>query len=267
MKRFVQICHRFSSLLVAPLLTSSLVACLPPSLSGLGASTSTPAVTPPNITVKSVTLTRHPSPATVARALCDQVVSSMVCMALGDKPSPAEMAFDFNLALDVANPAPTPVPMVDALVAFTAFPDVAQGGQHLGAVCVSLQNNGAPPATGSPAPCSGGGASIHSMSDFASSAVGFLTKAAAGQASAADLAVQTVPAGGQLTVNVALSLAPDQVLNLILGLEKQALTDIAKGSSPALTIPFSIQGSAWVNIGTFGSVGANFGPVKNSFSL
>jgi hypothetical protein len=82
-----------------------------------------------------------------------------------------------------------------------------------------------------------------------------------------DLKVQTVPSGGHVSVKVGLTLAPTQVLDLLLALEKEAVKSAAEGKTPALTIPFSIEGSAWVTVQSFGSIGASFGPVKDTFTL
>jgi hypothetical protein len=222
---------------------------------------------PPRIVVAEVRLARMPSKENIARYLCPQVAPTpFLCQALGRSPTAAELAFVFELRLDVTNSASIPLPMVEALTAFTAFP-AEQGAQNLGAVCLAMCDDPATcPPPGADA-CTGGGPSIKTKEDFAMAAASFLVNVAAGQASLDNLRIKTIPAGATTQVVIQLQLDPVQLLGLVNRFAQDAIAQVKRGKVPSFTIPYSVEGSVWVRVEGFGKLSAAFGPYANQWTL
>jgi hypothetical protein len=207
-----------------------------------------------------VGLARHPGPPVIARALCPQVAPGLICAALGGMPSAAELKIAFAVDLDVTNPNAIALPLVEALVAFTAFP-AQQGANNLGAVCVSFCDSGvACPAR--PDACSGGGPQIRTARDFAAASASFLIATAAGQTSPDNLKIKTLGPNQTTRVTVALELDPMQVVALLAKFAGGAIDSVKRGSVPRFEIPYAVEGSAWVTVQSFGRIAAGFGPVQ-----
>lgn len=220
---------------------------------------------PPRIVIANVGLANHPGPAIVARALCPRVAPGLVCAAIGGAPSRAELQIGFAVQLDVTNPNPIPLPLVEALVAFTAYPGPT-GANNLGAVCLSFCDQGAS-CPMAPDACTGGGPQIRTLSDFKAAAAGFLVAAATGQVSPDNLKIRTIAPNQTTRVTVALELDPEQVVALIARFATAALDQVKRGSVPKFEIPYSVEGSAWVTVQSFGKIAAGFGPVQGVWVL
>lgn len=215
--------------------------------------------------VVEVGLASHPGAQIVARALCPQIAPAPVCMILGGRPSAAELRIGFAVQIDVTNENAIPLPLVEALVAFTAFPG-AQGAQNLGAVCLSMCDdpNNCPPRSDA---CTAGGPEIRTVNDFAGAAAGFLIAVAAGQERFENLRVKTLPANGTTRVTVALELDPMQVVSLLARLGADAIEQVKRGSIPRFVIPYQVEGSAWVSVARLGKIAAGFGPFSGQWEI
>lgn len=220
---------------------------------------------PPKIVIVEVGLSHHPGPDIVARALCPQVAPGLVCAALGGRPTSAELKIGFAVQLDVTNPNTIPLPLVEALVAFTAYPG-PKNSNNLGAVCVSFCESGASCPV-RPDACTGGGPKIKTMNDFAAAAAGFLIATAVGQTSPDALRIKTLGANQTTRVTVGLELDPNQVVSLIAHFARSAMDDVKRGQVPHFVIPYSIEGSAWVTVQSFGKIAAGFGPVTGEWQI
>jgi hypothetical protein len=220
---------------------------------------------PPRMTVADVALATHPTDVVIARALCPMVAPAPVCMILGGRPSAAELRIGFAVQIDVENPNAIPLPLVEALVAFTAFPG-AQGSQNLGAICLSFCDDPArcPPRSDA---CSVGGPEIRTAGDFANAAAGFLIATAAGQTRLDNLRIRTLPANGMTRVTVALELDPIQLVNLLARLGTDSIGQVKRGQVPTFTIPYQVEGSAWVTVQSFGKLAAGFGPYQGAWQI
>jgi hypothetical protein len=186
-------------------------------------------------------------------------------MILGGRPTAAELKIGFAVQIDVTNENAIPLPLVEALVAFTAFPG-ATGSQNLGALCLSFCDD---PANCPPRPdaCTAGGPEIRTANDFAHAAAGFLIAAAAGQASLDNLRVRTLPANGTTRVTVALELDPIQVVSLLARLGSEAVNQVKRGQVPRFVIPYQVEGSAWVTVVNLGKIAAGFGPYQGAWEI
>lgn len=225
----------------------------------------TPVPRAPRIVVAEVGLAGHPSAEIVARALCPQIAPVPVCLILGGAPSRAQLAITFAVQLDVTNENAIALPLVEALVAFTAFPG-ATGGQNLGAVCLSFCND---PATCPPAAdaCTAGGPEIRTVNDFAAASAGFLLAVATGQERMENLKIRTLAPNATTRVTVSLMLDPMQVVTLLARLGTDAVAQVKRGRVPEFVIPWQVEGSAWVAVERLGKIAAGFGPVQGAWRI
>lgn len=234
-------------------------------LQNLAGQTGAKAPDAPKIVIVDVGLAHHPGPDIIARALCPRVAPGLVCAAIGGRPSSAELKIGFAVALDVTNPNAIPLPLVEALVAFTAWPG-QPGANNLGAVCLSFCDQGAScPAR--PDACTGGGPKIKTMNDFAAAAAGFLIATAAGQTSPDNLKIRTLAPNQTTRVTVGLELDPEQVVSLIARFAQSAMDDVKRAQVPRFEIPYAVEGSAWVTVESFGKIAAGFGPVNGVWQI
>lgn len=226
------------------------------------AAAAAPALTAPRIDVANVALVTRPSNVELGRALCPRVTSPAICMLLG---APSNVQFVFALQLTVHNDNAVPLPVVEALTAFTAYPGQS-GGQNLGTVCLSMCND---PNACQPHPnaCATTAPQIRTLQDFGGAAVGFLIAVATGQARFDNLRIKTIPAHGASTFSISLALEPNQLLTLIQRFGSDAIAMIKRGQAPQLSIPYRVEGSVWMDVANFGRLAAPFGPYNNSWAI
>src|SRR5262249_38303001 len=161
-----------------------------------------------------------------------------VCMVLG---GPGQLIFAFDVNLDLTNPNDIPLPVVEALVAFTAYP--GQNGARLGAVCLQMCEDPRACPQGQPGACgTGGRPRIRTANDCAGAAAGFLVNVATGQARLDNLRLRTIPAGGTVRVTFRLEVNAPQLLDLAVKFASAAMSAIERGNAPQLSIPYSLEG-------------------------
>ncbi len=223
---------------------------------------------PLNVQLRGANLVHHPSDETLAMYLCPMVAGTLICRALGPVPTADRVKFVFDVVLDVQNPNPMPLPAVEALVGFTAWPDAPRQQSKVGAVCVALcpanEWCGPPPADG----CSGGNEPmIKTREDFAYAAAGFLIATATGQVKPSDLRVRTIPANETVQVKIRLELPPEQFARFILSMSREAIDQVKRARIPSFAIPYMLEGSFWIRVENFGKIGSAFGPIKSDWRL
>jgi hypothetical protein len=219
---------------------------------------------PPTVTVANVQLVQHPSAELMARALCPEVAPTpFLCQALGATPTDDQLRFTFDVQLDITNPNNIPLPVVEALAAFTAFPGAQ--ADNLGAVCISLCQDGQS-CTPAPDACQGG-TTIKTAQDFTRAAVGFLFAVATGQTRIDELKIKTIDPNGHVRADFQLGLNPRMVMDLVKRLGTDAIAQVKQAKIPQLAIPYSIEGSVWVNVQSYGKIGAGYGPVAGNWQI
>jgi hypothetical protein len=222
---------------------------------------------PPRVTVAGVTLIAAPTNEQLTGYYCAQVANRTVCNFMGaEVPSQDQLKFVFDVNLDVQNPNAVPIPMVEALAAFTAFPD-AQGQQNLGALCLSMCDDPASCPQNAADACNTQAPQIRTMQDFATAAAGFLFATATGQASFDNLKIKTIPANGTSRVTFRLELRPDSVLSLIKTVATDAIDQVKGGKVPTFSIPFQVEGTVWIQVEGFGRIAAPFPVFKHTWNL
>ncbi|MDH4281597.1 MAG: hypothetical protein OEV36_02990 [Myxococcales bacterium] len=219
----------------------------------------------PKISIAAVRLAEMPSNRVLASYYCAQYVSPLLCRAFGPVPTTADLSFAFDVELEMANSNSVPLPLVQTLFAFTAFPE-AQGKQNLGTVCLSFcedPNNCKQDANA----CTSSEPEIRDARDFANAATGFLIARALGEKRFSDLRVRTIPPNDRMKMVVRLGLDPVQMVRLIRELAKGELERVKKGQMPELVIPYEIEGTAWVAVESLGRLATGFGPAAGQWRL
>ncbi len=224
---------------------------------------------PPRLTSSNVRLARAPTNQQLAAYYCSQLVNVPAiispCRAFGNIPTRADIQFNFAVELTLENQNTIPLPVAEALMAFTAYP-AATGQQNLGALCVNIDREGAVPQA-NPNGCREGSGDIRTVADFGRAAVNFLFAVATGQEDPANVRVRTIPHGGNIQVTINLGLDPEVTLNLVRTMSEQNINGIQRGQLPRFTIPYRFEGTVWVNVERFGRFAVAIPQVTGEFNL
>lgn len=222
------------------------------------------AIPKPSVSVSGVRLERAPSAKDVAGVLCKKVAPAFVCGLLGG--GDGNLQFRFAVDLEFKNESNIPIPLVELLAAFTAFPE-AQGAQNLGATCISLCEDPASCAQGGATACKADGKDIRSMADFGKAAAGFLFAVATGQEKLENLKIKTVAPKGKTSVTFRLELNPEQILGLVTQLSGSVMDQVKQGKSPSFAIPYKLEGTVWVTIQGLGRIGITLPSFGGAFNI
>lgn len=222
---------------------------------------------PPRLAVAGVDLVQAPTNRALAGHFCSRYAPAVVCgAAFGPVLAVNQMRFVFDVRLNATNDNKFPVPVVEVLTAFRAFPETASA-QNLGAVCMTMCEQGGACAQGPGACRSETGRDVRTVQDFAGAAAGFLFATAQGTAGFDQLRIRTIPAGGTAEVKLQLELGAATVLALLEQVAKGAVQQASKGQEPQFAIPYNVEGTAWVRVEKFGRIGAGFGPFAGNWAL
>jgi hypothetical protein len=191
---------------------------------------------------------------------------ALACRALGAPPTREDLQFTFEVEMEAGNPGRVPLPMVEAMVAFRAFPD-SSDRRNLGTVCLSLCEDAASCPQGRPGACQSDAPEIRDLDSFASAAAGFLVSVALGQRRFEDLRVRTIAPSERVRFVAALSLDVDQALSLIERVAGSAVQSAQRGQRPRFDIPYEVEGSVFVEVERFGRFAASFPAVSGHWDL
>jgi hypothetical protein len=189
-----------------------------------------------------------------------------VCNLFVAVPAHDDLRFTFAIDLDVRNPNAIPIPVVEMLAAFTAFP-AATGQQNLGAACLTFCADPNNCAQDAPNACHSDSRDIRSITDFAQAAARFLIAVADGEQRFDNLRLRTIPANGTARATVRLSLDVDTMLTVMRTLSQDAIQQITQGRIPAFAIPYRFEGTIWINVDNFGRFGASIPPYTGTWNL
>jgi hypothetical protein len=236
-------------------------------------------ITPPTVTLQSVTLAESPSQAALAAYYCPRVVAEATGVSFGVDlacqgffgPSPPEssLLFGFDVHFNVANGNRVPLPLSEILTAVNVFPETNR--QNLGAVCLHLcapedpACQGGPSATG----CQSSSKDIRSLGDFVGAAANLLIAKGIADASGRPLPLVApkVLASSSLEVTTRFSLAPTVVLPVLQELARQSVSQLQTGKLPVFAIPYKLEGTVFVDAGSLGRVAAGYGPFGGEWVL
>jgi hypothetical protein len=232
---------------------------------GLGTGSKAIQVEAPKISIAEVRLAKMPSNKELASYYCGRHLGPLICRAFGPVPSISDIHFAFDVELAFQNPNPLPLPLVQSLFAFTAFPE-QNGAPNLGTVCLSFCEDSDHCKQDANA-CIADDPEIRDAKDFAEATKDFLFAVALGERRFSDLRVRTVPPNDETRMVVRLGLDPSQMVDLIARLAKGDIDRIKQGRLPELAIPYRIEGTAWVSVEGFGRLATGFGPAFGEWQL
>jgi hypothetical protein len=250
-----------------PLLTASLAAAT--ALAGC-------ADQAPTVDYQGATLAEAPSQQMLAAYYCPQVVPDLMgagpaaCEYAFDAPPPASsMTVGFDLGFEVHNPNAFPIPVAEILTAVTIFPGETE--QALGASCVVFCSSDDPGCTGQPGPdsCTSRSGDIRSIEDFGDAATGLLLASGASLAAgeAPTFTMPEVIANGDAVVNARFTLGADPLLAGLEQLAQQSVNELALGHTVTFAIPYRVEGTIWLDVGSLGRVALGYGPVEGTWIL
>lgn len=227
----------------------------------------------PEVRLVEVRATHRPTDQQLAAHFCLQETArsplgpagALLCRALGPLPTDADLQFTFDVELEAANPGQVPLPLVSALLAFTAFPE-AEGTENLGTLCVSLCEEGECPSRGDAA-CRSDAPEIRDVDSFARATVGFLVGLATGSRRITDLRVRTIPARQQVRFVASLAIGVEPMVRLLERTARTAVDAAQTGRQPEFVIPWAIEGSVFVEVESFGRFAASFPEARGSWDL
>jgi len=230
--------------------------------------------TPPTLRLVETRLSHAPTNEQIGLHYCTVYASqspagafgALACRAFGPLPTREDLQFRFQAEMEAANPGRVPLPMVEALVAFKAFPDSGDSA-NLGAVCLSLCENPANCPQGGANACESTAPEIRDMDSFARAAVGFLVSVAVGQRRFEDLRIRTIQPNERIRFVAELSLDIDQTLSLIERTVRRAVDGAQRGQTPNIQIPYEVEGSVFVEVESFGRFAASFPAVAGNWDL
>lgn len=230
--------------------------------------------TPPTVRMVETRLAHAPTNEQIGLHYCTVYASrspagalgAMACRVFGPLPTRADLQFRFQVEMEASNPGRVPLPMVEALVAFKAFPE-SNDSANLGAVCLSLCENPANCPQGGASACESTEPEIRDMDSFARAAVGFLVSVAVDQRRFEDLRIRTIQPSERIRFVAELSLDIDQTLSLIERTVRGAVDGAQRGQTPNIQIPYEVEGSVFVEVERFGRFAASFPAIAGNWDL
>lgn len=225
----------------------------------------------PTVTFESATLVEAPGKAALAAWYCPQVTGlGLPCqVAFGAPPPVEQLRVSFDLRFRVHNPNRFPVPVAELLTAVTVFP--AASNQRLGAACVQLCAPGSATCSGAPnaQACQSRSTDLRSARDLVEAAGKLLlssglTALAGGQPT---FQMPQVNSEAEVSVKARFSFGPQALLGVLRQLAEQSVQQLQMGQQLTFTIPYRLQGAAWLDVGSLGRVEVGFGPATGTWTL
>lgn len=230
----------------------------------------------PTVSYEGAALSRSPSQQTMAAYYCPRVVpdplglTPQACeIAFGAAPAPQEMTVAFDLQFKLHNPNGFPIPVAEMLTAVTLFP--GDGSQALGASCVVFCSADDPSCTGQPGPgaCSARSGDLRSIDDFGAATANLLLASgvAVAQGETPSFEVPRVVQDGDATIQARFAFGVDPLLAALQRLAEQSVQELAAFQSPTFTIPYRIEGTVWLDVGSLGRVAVGLGPAEGTWTI
>ena len=233
----------------------------------------------PTVTYEDAILVEAPSQRMMASWFCPIVVpdplgipgtARLAChQVFGPPPGIAQMRVSFDLRFRIKNPNKFPIPVAELLTAALVFPDKTQ--QSLGAACVVFCGASQPGCNGQPGPqsCRQRTGDIKTLDDFQNAVGNFLISSglillAGGQPS---FQLPEVVQDSELVITARFSFGPDALLGVLKQVAQQAWELLKAGKEIVFQIPYRLEGTVWLDVGSLGRVQVGFGPAAGVWVL
>ncbi len=226
----------------------------------------------PTVTYQGAALAQSPSQEDMAAYYCPRVVSDpfgLCALTFGAVPPVSEMVVAFNLRFDVHNLNHFPIPVAEMLTAVTLFPD--QSSQPLGTSCVVFCSPDDPGCTGQPGPgsCTAKSGDIRSIEDFTNATANLIVASGVSllQGQAPSFRMPEVVQDGEAAIEARFAFGAEPMLQALEQLADQSVDQLAAWKEPTFTIPYRIEGTLWLDVGSLGRVAVGFGPVDGTWTI
>jgi hypothetical protein len=228
----------------------------------------------PTVTYQDAVLAESPSQRMMAAYYCPivvlgpQIVRAAACQAaFGPAPAASHMRVSFDLRFVVKNPNQFPIPVAELLTAAMVFPDKTQ--QSLGAACVTFCGKDQPGCTGQPGPqsCQSRTGDIKDLDDFKTAVAQFVVAQgivllAGGQPT---FQMPEVVQDSELIVTARFSFGPDALLGVLKQVAQNSVSLLQQGQELTFAIPYRLEGTVWLDVGSLGRVEVGFGPASGTW--
>jgi hypothetical protein len=230
----------------------------------------------PSVSHKQSGLAKSPSQGMMASYYCPKVVPDVIIpgsaaaactLAWGSPPSTSQMEVGFKSDYAIKNPNQFPIPVSEMLTAVTVFPN--KTSQRLGAACVVFCGENDSACTGQPTAdsCKSTDSDIKSIDDFAQATTNLLLaegiQLAAGEQP--QFRLPEVNANSESDLSAMFGFGPDPLLTALQTLAEQSINQLASGQEVTFAIPYRLEGTVWLDVGSMGRVAVGFGPVDGEF--
>jgi hypothetical protein len=233
----------------------------------------------PTVTYQDAVLVESPSKGALAAYYCPQVVpdpfgvagaSAVLCRGFFGSPPPAHaIRVSFDLHFVVKNPNHFPIPVAELLTAATVFPD--KTNQGLGAACVAFCGADQPGCTGTPGPdaCVSHHADIKSLVDFQQKSVNLLLAAgiSALNGEKPTFIMPQVVQDGEILITARFTFGSVALLEVLKQVASQAVDQLYAGKAIEFTIPYRLEGTVWLDVGSLGRVELGWGPAPGVWTI
>lgn len=233
----------------------------------------------PTVTYKDAVLVESPSKGLLAAYYCPQVVpdpwgvagsAAVLCRGFFGSPPPAHaIRVSFDLHFVVQNPNHFPIPVAELLTAATVFPN--KTNQALGASCVAFCGSEQPDCTGKPGPgaCTSHHADIKSLVDFQQQSANLLLAAgiSALNGEKPTFIMPQVVQDGEILITARFTFGPVALLDVLKQVASQAVDQLYDGKAIEFTIPYRLEGTVWLDVGSLGRVELGWGPAAGMWTI
>ena len=229
----------------------------------------------PTVTYQGAALAQAPSQEMMAAYYCPRVVSYLLatgaCWPFGAAPPASEMVVAFNLQFNMHNPNHFPIPVAEMLTAVTVVPGQGQSSQALGTSCIVFCSPDEPGCTGQPGPgaCTAKSGDIRSIGDFTNATANLLLASGVSllEGQAPSFTMPEVVQDGEAAIEARFAFGAGPMLEALQQLASRSVSQLEVGDLPTFTIPYRIEGTVWLDVGSLGRVAVGFGPVDGTWSI
>ena len=225
----------------------------------------------PTADLDRIDLIQNPSlNETLAWACYEYVGSSVTCGIAGydSQPADADMTFAFDLVFEMTNPnTDLPIPLVEILLGVSVFED-----DNLGAICISFcdpDEEVCEIERDAEEACKVDEvAQVDEIEDIVPEVdelIDLVEDVADGEINNKEFRV--IEPGTTLESHITFELDVHTMMGLFRTVLEDAISDVLAGTTPQLTVPYSILGTLFFEVPTLDRYAINFGPVDGEWDL
>lgn len=216
---------------------------------------------PPEVAVTGVELADAPSASELLGYACVQALDESLCSTVLPTPAKEDLAFSFDVLFELTNPNSVPIPLIETLIAFSAF-----GDENVGTACVQFCDPSEPdcePVVNGEGGCepAPGVTDTGDLVPTVDELIDFV------QDPSLDGDWLFLAPNTTTPSELRFELGIDPLLAIAGALVSQAVSDVFSGKAPTFTVPYAIEGTLFFDVPLLGRRGVPFGPVAGEWTL